>query len=208
MGAAESTPMLAWDEGAAESVARTVCELHYRGENESVEAVAAILSRPASEVRAVMDAPDFAGVLERVEHEFIVAGDALAGAAASTAMQMVAMIRSHLQRGHVDVSEIPALARPLITILAEHNKAKAKSSDFEGLPMLNVTFSGGLTPDSESPVRSKLAAATEAAEVVDVAVEVAVAVAGVPDAQSAAGPSGGEAEGGFDPFGAIDWSEG
>lgn len=164
MNAVNKAPMLALGESLIEDIARTESELRVRRESVTAEAVAAILQRSATEVREVMASSGYVDALERVQHERDSGLDSLAGMSATALRTMILQVQASLDRGEVDPSEIPALSRPLVSILAEFNKLKAKAGEFDHLPMIHVIFDGGIHSEPGP---------TPKAEVVDVpAVEV------------------------------------
>lgn len=135
------------DEGALEA-ARTQCELVERREPATTDAIAAVLGKSVAEVETIMHSPAYLDVLERVQHQRETSTDALAGMSATVLRSMVLKIQDGLDRGEVDVGEIPALSRPLVAILAEHNRAKAKASEYDNLPVIHVHFDGGIDSNS------------------------------------------------------------
>jgi len=130
--------------------------------------------------------------LERVQHERESGLDSLAGMSATALRAMILRVQASLDRGEVDPSEIPALSRPLVSILAEFNKLKAKAGEFDHLPTINVIFDGGINPEPGPAPK---------ADVMDVPM-VEVTGPTEPDAGRAGDL---QVDDGFDPYGLIDF---
>lgn len=176
MRAIDKADMLVWDQAGVEDIARAECELHERRESVTAEAIAAILQKPSGEVREIMASSVYMDALERVQHERETGLDALAGMSATALRSMILQVQASLDRGEVDPSEIPALSRPLVSILAEFNKLKAKADPYADLPMINVIFDGGIHSESSEPLP---------VEVVDVDMPALEAVSPADDAEPA-----------------------
>lgn len=169
MARAQTTPMLAMDEALAEDIARVFCTLQDLRAESSAEVVAGVLQKPLGEVRAILSSEAWGQVLARVQHEHETSLEGMGAMAVATLRGLLTYIRDGLERGEVDLSEVPALARPVVAILAEINKAKSKAGEFDHLPVINVVFDGGINPEPGKSKAERVEARASALSVSEVA---------------------------------------